>query len=203
MTKKNIQVNSMLIPTNNSTIHELTLNVDFGNVKGNPKVIFFDTTCVISSSNGIPHILIASTEFNPQKLPDSLKSVFFDIPNVNLILSFDPKKNRTSEKYLIPIWVDNMRKLAHLRIEDANLSELEFLQKKPIKNLILNNVKMENRDSIIQNIVKLKDLKYLVHSLIFTPKEVDFIKTKLPKLNVLLQEEYNRKVERGELGYEN
>jgi len=203
MTKKNIQENYTTISDNLGNHHGMTLNVNFGNIKGNPKVIFFDTTCVISSSNGIPHILIASTEFSPKKLPDSLENVLFNIPNVNLILSFNTEKKRISEKYPIPNWIKDMRRMAYLRIEDASINGLKFLLNQPIKQLILINVKIENRDSIIKDIAELKNLKYLVHSLIFTPEEVTFLKKKLPELNILLQHDYYHKVDKGEIGYEN
>lgn len=199
--KKNMQTESSYL-FNKENYKGQTLNVDFGNVKGNPKVIYYDTTCVISSSNGVPHILIASSEFDLKKIPESFQGKVFDLPNVNLVLSFDSLKNHNSPKYEIPEWMGNMRNLKYLRIEDAKIANWNYLNKEKLRQLILINLNIEDKNKLLKELSEFKNLKYLVHSLLFTPQEVSLIKRNLPKLQVLLQSEYNKKVDNGEIGYE-
>jgi hypothetical protein len=65
--------------------------------------------------------------------------------------------------------------------------------------LILNNVALENRSETINEIGNLKTLKYIAHSSLFTPAEIIKIKKDLPDVNILLETDFNRKVEKGEI----
>ena len=175
------------------------LGADLGGVDKNVDVLFFDTTCIIIGLNGHPYSFVANPQFDPLKLPLNLQDEYYNAIAITLNLSFVSEEQQVKKFHAVPSWLKKVRTLEYLTVDYIKLDQSFFLEHLPIKHLVLKEILEEDKNVIISNLAELKNLQYLVHRFLFTPEEVLTIKEKSPRVTILLESEYESKIERGEI----
>jgi hypothetical protein len=172
---------------------------DLGEIAENAGVLFFDKTCLIIGLDDRPYSLVASSEFDPFKLPVNLQDKFYMVKAVTLRLPFVSDEQQVVDFHPMPSWLKKVVALSYLTIDHIKLDPSFFSENLPIKHLVLGEILQEDKNVIIRNIASLKNLKYLVHRSLFTDGEVLTIKERASGVIVLLESEYEKKIENGEI----
>lgn len=191
--EKNMIIKNGYIGNGNSAI-----DISFKDLTKNTHILYSNKDVVLIGLNNKPYALFSSTKFELSKLPSEILSNMMEIKKVLLKTSL-LRNNQINELQSIEPWVANFHNVDYLVLDHIKLENLNIIQNLPLKYLILNNVELKNRSETINEIGNFKSLKYIAHSNLFTPAEIIKIKKELPDVNILLEEDYNRKVEKGEI----
>jgi hypothetical protein len=105
---------------------------------------------------------------------------------------------KLKETYL-PNWLKDFGRLRYLTLEGIKLNASFFEATGSVKHLILSGVSIEDKDVLVANVFKLKGLDYLVHDGFLDSEDITNIKKNAPGLIVLLAEEYDEKLESGQI----
>ncbi len=174
------------------------IDISFKDLNNKTHVLFSNKDFILIGLNNKPYALFADTKFEISSLPSELSNNMMQIKKVLLKPSL-LSNNKINELQPIEPWLANFHKVEYLTLDHIKLKNLNVLHNLPLKYLILNNVALENRSETINEIGNLKTLKYIAHSSLFTPAEITKIKKGLPDVNILLETDFNRKVEKGEI----
>lgn len=173
------------------------IDISFKNLNKKTQVLFSNKDIILVGLNNEPYALFASTKFEMSSLPSGISNNLLQIKKVLLKPSL--LGNQINELQSIEPWLANFHKVEYLTLDHIKLRNLNVIQNLPLKYLILSNIALENRGEILNEFGNLKTLKYIAHSSLFTPAEIIKIKKDLPGVNILLEADFNRKVEKGEI----
>jgi len=176
-----------------------SLMADLSGIGENASVLFFDKTCTIIGLDNRPRTLYVSPEFKPSILPDFLQKTFHDIRVVIFDPPLESAKAKSVEFHSIPAWLYEIEKLEYLTFNYIAINPFFFDQNLPIKHLVFEKVRPEDKSTIIDRIAHMKTLEYLVHQNLFSTEEVSLIKQNIPRLTILQESEYDDKIEKGEI----
>jgi hypothetical protein len=191
--EKNMTHNNEYVDNGNSAI-----DISFKDLNKKTYVLFSNKDVILIGLNNEPYALFAGTKFEISSLPSEISDNMMQIKKVLLKPSL-LGNNKINELQPIEPWLANFHKVEYLTLDHIKLKNLNVLHNLPLKYLILNNVALENRSETINEIGNLKTLKYIAHSSLFTSAEIIKIKKDLPDVNILLETDFNRKVEKGEI----
>ena len=191
--EKDMTNNNAYVDNCNSAI-----DISFKDLNKKTCVMFSNKDVILIGLNNKPYALFAGTKFEISSLPSEISNTMMQIKKV-LLKSSLLGNNQINELQSIEPWLADFHKVEYLTLDHIKLKNLNVIQNLPLKYLILNNVALENRSETINEIGNLKTLKYIAHSSLFTPAEMIKIKKDLPDVNILLETDFNRKVEKGEI----
>jgi hypothetical protein len=191
--EKDMTNNNGYVDNGNSAI-----DIFFKDLNKKTSVLFSNKDVILIGVNNKPYALFASAKFEISSLPPEISNNMMQIKKVLLKPSL-MGNNQINGFQSIGPWLANFHKVEYLTLDHIKIKNLNVIQNLPLKYLILNNVALENRSETINEIGNLKTLKYIAHSSQFTPAEIIKIKKDLPDVNILLETDFNRKVEKGEI----
>jgi len=174
-----------------------SLAADVSALGEDASVLFFNDKCIVIGKQGVPYILNASGDFNPSILPITLQSNIHRVESV--ILSLEMSDDTSRKDVPIPTWLKSFRDMKYLTVEDIRLTLGFFTECDQLKHLIIIGGLKQDAIMLAENTSQLKSLEYLVHNNFLTEQEVLAIKTKSPRLAVLSETEYDKKLETGEI----
>ncbi|MCC8407296.1 hypothetical protein LJ707_00015 [Mucilaginibacter sp. UR6-1] len=190
--EKNMTNNNGYVENGNSAIDIFSKDLN-----KKTQMLFSNKDIILVGLNNEPYALFASTKFEISSLPPGISNNLFQIKRVLLKSSF--LGNQINELQFIEPWLAYFHKVEYLTLDHIKLKNLNVIKSLPLKYLILSDIALENRGEIINEFGNLKTLKYIAHSSLFTPAEIIKIKKDLPDVNILLEADFNRKVEKGEI----
>lgn len=183
---------------NNGYNGNSSIDISLKDLNKKTSVLFSNKDVILIGLNNKPYALFVNPNFEISSLQSEISNNMTQIKKVLLKPSLVDNNQINELEYIKP-WLANFHKVEYLTLDHIKLKNLNVIQNLPLKYLILNNVALENRSETISEVGNLKTLKYIAHSGLFTPAEIIKIKKDLPDVNILLETDFNRKVEKGEI----
>jgi hypothetical protein len=177
------------------------IDISFKDLNKETCVLFSNKHVILIGLNNKPYALFADTKFEMSSLPSEISNDLMQIKKVLLKPSL-LGNHKINEFQSIKPWLANFHKVEYLTLDHIKLENLNVIHKLPLKYLILSNVTLDNRNETIDEIGNLKTLKYIAHNSLFTPVEILKLKKDLAGVTILLEADFNRQVEKGEIDSE-
>lgn len=190
---KKVSKDSTDIPV--SVIKGSTVNVNNGPISGNVGLLYNDSTCVITSLNNKIHLIASTADFNPETLPDKIRSRVAKATTLNLINSHD----QSDSAKVAPPWLPSMTQLIILKLEGVRIENFAFLESSNLKHLILKNVKLGNKQAFVMAILACTGLKYLVCDDLVGMNDFAILTKERPDLTILSNSEYVKRIKSGSI----
>lgn len=174
-----------------------SLAADLSALGADASVLFFNEKCIIIGKQGTPYILNASVAFNPSSVPLALQDNIYGVESV--ILSLEMDDENSGKNVSVPEWLKSFGNLKYLTLDHLRLTVNFFEDCNQLKHLIIVGGLKQDTMMLIENISQLNLLEYVVHSNFLTEQEILAIKEKSPRLAIMSEAEYDKKLESGEI----
>jgi hypothetical protein len=165
----------------------------------NVSMLFFNDDCFLIGKDNVPYILNASVKFDPVSLPKKMFEGLYDIQSLILASSFSREDSSPIISLPIPKWIDNFTRLKYVTFENIKLDSQFFIGKDSLEHFIILGGNEEDEGILVNNISKISNLRYLVHNGFLTKGASSLIMKQMPGLEILTEEEYDLKLENGEI----
>ncbi len=136
------------------------IGTDLSSLNENDKILFADPKCFIIGSNGLPHMIFVTPQFNANFLPIHLRESIFNIKSLIFKPSFFVgKKNTPVATCQMSPWIADFKHIEYLQLENVDIHNLKLLKGLPIRHISLVSVKFTNNHEIFEAIKHFKALK--------------------------------------------
>ena len=163
------------------------------------RLLFVNEHGIIVGFDERPYVLFADVEFQVSDIPFEILSNINHIKKIMLKPSLFNGDHPPKKIIHIAPWLVKFHNVEYLKLDSIKLENLDVIKNLRLKYLILNNVTLENRNELINEVSNLKTLKYIAHDNLFTPTEIVKIQNELPEVNVLSVNDFDQRIEEGDI----
>jgi hypothetical protein len=158
--------------------------------KGEPQILLLDPNSTVIGFRNRPYLIYATSKLNYQSLPINIRESIDNVKMLVLQSSFSNEIKSENDFKAIPDWINNLKSIEYLRLDDIDIDQLNKLKTLPIHHLILINVKYSNEVLLIKSLMKLKGIRYLAYDNSVSSQTISLINQKIKGISTIYESQY-------------